>query len=91
MYKKDILDRQEFLMCEIIELLSLDQHGLSRKAICDQLNVSNTALRVALQQLDDEFNSGDEPFMIIKKITFNLLDEVKSIFMKRFIDTFKNQ
>ncbi|MCZ2493023.1 helix-turn-helix domain-containing protein [Dellaglioa carnosa] len=67
MYKKDILDRQEFLMCEIIELLSLDQHGLSRKAICDQLNVSNTALRVALQQLDDEFNSGDEPFMIIKK------------------------
>lgn len=67
MYKKDILDRQEFLMCEIIELLSLDAHGLSRKVICDRLNVSNTALRVALQQLDDEFNSGDEPFMIIKK------------------------
>lgn len=67
MYKKDILDRPEFLICEIIELLSLNEHGLSRKVICDRLNVSNTALRVALEQLDDEFNSGDESFMIIKK------------------------
>ncbi|MHC9532185.1 helix-turn-helix domain-containing protein [Dellaglioa sp. L3N] len=67
MYKKDILDRQELLICEIIELLSLNERGLSRKAICDQLNVSDTALRFALQQLDNEFNSGDEAFMIIKK------------------------
>ena len=56
MYKKNILDKQEWLICEIIEILALNETGLSRKRLREQLNVSETAVKVALQQLDKDLN-----------------------------------
>lgn len=73
LYKKNILDKQEWLICEIIEILALNETGLSRKRLREQLNVSETAVKVALQQLDNDLNSGDEPYMIITKNNVQLL------------------
>lgn len=77
MYKKNILDKQEWLICEIIEILALNETGLSRKRLREQLNVSETAVKVALQQLDKDLNSGDEPYMIITKNNVQLLGKGK--------------
>ena len=89
MYKKSILDKQEWLICEIIEILALNETGLSKKALCEQLGVSETAVKVALLQLDEDFNSGDTPYMIIKKNNVQLVGKGKINFNEKIYDYIK--